>query len=43
MTMTITIPVWLLWLAGIPLGLLVLMLAGFGLGVLITFSECFWR
>lgn len=39
--MTITIPVWLLWLIGVPVGLLVLVFAVFGLAWFIALLR--WR
>jgi len=33
--MTITIPTWLLWIAGVPVGLLILVLVGLGVQFLL--------
>ena len=41
--MTITIPVWLLWVIGIPLGVFILWLAFLGIGMLRTILEWRWR
>lgn len=40
--MTITIPIWLLWVLGIPLGLIVLFLAVVGIGAISAFTKIPW-
>lgn len=37
--MSIVIPTWLMWLIGIPAGLLVLALAGLGIAFLLSFGK----